>query len=252
MSVEEFEIIIEKIRPYTDYIYLHVLGEPLLHPHFEQIVTTAHKAGLHINITTNGSLIDKQKETLITHSIRQINISLHDAEENIQPDKWEEYLNSILDFSAQIANKTYVSLRLWNSTNKGSDEFNSLCLQKIASKFELDKVLLDQTANKKGLKLSNHVFLQRAPRFEWPEENNINNEYKKTCYALRDHIAILADGDVVPCCLDADAHLKLGNIFTEKLANILDKERAKAIKKGFEEGKAVESFCTGCGFAKMI
>ncbi|MEN9982776.1 MAG: hypothetical protein RI918_745, partial [Pseudomonadota bacterium] len=64
-----------------------------------------------------------------------------------------------------------------------------------------------------GLKLGEHIFLQKAPRFEWPDENGIKSQTQKNCYALRDHIAILADGQIVPCCLDADANMKLGNIF---------------------------------------
>ncbi|MDD3322133.1 MAG: radical SAM protein [Paludibacter sp.] len=252
MSLDEFQIIVDKIRPFTNYIYLHVLGEPLLHPQFEEILTIAKKADLNVNITTNGGLIEKQKETLLKHSIRQVNISLHDAEENIKPENWENYLNSILDFSVLVAEKTYISLRLWNSSNKDSEIFNDVCLSKIASTFNLNNEYLSSEIKGNGLKLSDHIFLQRAPRFDWPDEKNQSSETKKTCYALRDHIAILADGQVVPCCLDADANLKLGDIFTEELGDILEKERSRAIKKGFQEGKAVEPFCSSCGFSKMI
>ena len=114
MSPEEFQIIVDKIRPFTNYIYLHVLGEPLLHPQLEEILSIAEKAELNINITTNGGLLGKQKKALLQHNVRQINISLHDAEENIKPDKWDDYLYSIFDFSTLAAAKTYISLRLWN------------------------------------------------------------------------------------------------------------------------------------------
>ena len=74
MTVEEFTLIVEKIRPFTNYIYLHVLGEPLLHPQLNEILAVAENSGLNINITTNGSLLDKKKEILLKHTIRQINI----------------------------------------------------------------------------------------------------------------------------------------------------------------------------------
>jgi radical SAM protein with 4Fe4S-binding SPASM domain len=248
MSVEEFQKIVEKIKPFTNYIYLHVLGEPLLHPHLHEILTIAESAGLNINITTNGGLLERKKEILSNHSIRQINISLHDAEENVAPEKWGDYLQTALDYACEAATDSYVCLRLWNTTSQTSEDFNRLCLTKIASKFNLSIETLNGNTPGNGYKLSDHIFLQCAPRFEWPDENQTGTQTVKNCYALRDHIAILADGQVVPCCLDADANMKLGNIFTEELSDILSSPKAENIKKGFEQRKVVEPICATCGF----
>ena len=248
MSVDEFQLIVNKIRPFTNYIYLHVLGEPLLHPQLDEILTIAETAGLFVNITTNGGLLDRKSRMLQNHSIRQINISVHDAEENIVPEKWKDYIQSALEFAAKAAPKTYISLRLWNSSNKASSDFNTLCLNNIAEKFNLSDELLKEDIKGNGLKLSEHIFLHRAPRFEWPDKLKAGTHTKKTCYALRDHIAILAEGQVVPCCLDADANLILGNIFTEDLSDILERKRVKELKKGFEQHKVVEPLCATCGF----
>ena len=248
MSPDEFRIVVEKIRPYTNYIYLHVLGEPLLHPQLDEILTIAETANLNINITTNGGLLERKKEMLLTHSIRQVNISLHDAEENIPSEKWTDYLKSVFDFSIIASTKTYISLRLWNSSNTASEAFNTLCLNEISKKFDLSTQEITEKTKGNGLKLAEHIFLQKAPRFEWPDENGIKSQTQKNCYALRDHIAILADGQIVPCCLDADANMKLGNIFNDELSEILQSERAKNIKKGFEQRKIVEPICATCGF----
>ena len=248
MSPEEFQLVVDKIRPFTDYIYLHVLGEPLLHPRLDEIISIAENAGLNINITTNGGLFDRKQEMLLHHSIRQINISLHDAEENIAPEKWSEYFDSVFDFASKAAPKSYVCLRLWNISNENSSDFNAISLKKIADKFNLPEEKLYEKTTGNGLKLAEHIFLQRAPRFEWPDQNQVGTQTQKNCYALSDHIAILADGQVVPCCLDADANMFLGNIFTENLADILQKDRAKDIKKGFEQRKVVEPICATCGF----
>jgi len=253
MTVEEFNLIVEKICPYTNYIYLHVLGEPLLHPHLDEILGIAENNGLNINITTNGSLIEQKKQIMLSHSIRQINISLHDAEENIEAAKWENHLQKVLDFACEISPKTYVSFRLWNTSNEGSEDFNRLCLNLLARRFNhSDEFFLQTNTKGNGIKLAEHIFLQRAPRFDWPDETQTGVQITKTCYALRDHIAILSDGHVVPCCLDADASLKLGDIYTENLADILETTRAKDIKKGFEQHKVVESFCSTCGFSKLL
>jgi len=252
MTVEEFHVVVEKIRPFTNYIYLHVLGEPLLHPQLDEILTIAERSGLNINITTNGSLLERKKNILLNHSIRQINISLHDAEENISKDSWNDYIQTCLNFATLLAPKTYICLRLWNITNEKSAEFNGLCLDKIASSFNLSVELLNKETQGNGLKLADHIFLQRSPRFEWPDETNLDKQTQKNCYALRDHIAILADGQVVPCCLDADANMKLGNIYTENLQDILETQKARDIKKGFEQRKIVEPICATCGFSILL
>ncbi len=245
MSPEEFSVVVEKIRPHTDYIYLHVLGEPLLHPQLDKILSIAGNAGLNVNITTNGALIGQKQAILLNHTIRQMNISLHDAEENISHENLDNYLNTVLDFAKTISPKTYISLRLWNSTNAESESFNLKCLEKISEKFAVTVTDLQKVNN---LKLSDHIFLQKAPRFTWPDENGEKNQDRKTCYALRDHVAILSDGQVVPCCLDADANMKLGDIFTEDLSDILRKDKTISIKKGFEQRKIVEPLCATCGF----
>ena len=248
MKVDDFRLIVEKILPYTNYIYLHVLGEPLLHPDLDEILSIATSAGLNINITTNGGLLEQKKKILLQHSIRQINISLHDAEENIPPDKWTAYLDTALEFSTSFAPKTYICFRLWNSTNVTSSNFNILCLNKIAEKFKITSDSFKDEIHGNGVKIAEHIFLQRAPRFKWPNKNNQQLQTNKTCYALRDHIAILADGQVIPCCLDADANMRLGNIFTENLSVILETKKALDIKKGFEQRKVVEPLCATCGF----
>jgi len=248
MSPSEFSLIIEKIRPFTDYIYLHVLGEPLLHPQLNEILTISETAGLKINMTTNGGLLEQKKEILIEHPLRQINISLHDAEENIVSEKWEDYLNSVFDFALISAANTYLCLRLWNISNESSNKFNSFCLKKISEKFNLSEDAFVEKTKGNGLKLAEHIFLQQAPRFEWPDNKIKGTQTQKNCYALRDHIAILSDGQVIPCCLDADATMKLGSIFTQELSDILETKRAKDIKKGFEQRKIVEPFCATCGF----
>jgi radical SAM protein with 4Fe4S-binding SPASM domain len=248
MTVEEFTYVAKKIRPFTNYIYLHVLGEPLSHPYFEEILNIAHIEDFHVNITTNGSLLEKKQNYLFTHPVRQINISLHDAEENIKPSLWTHYLNTSLNFAKQVAPTTYISFRLWNSSNANSESFNSLCKKLIQQHFGLNTIEFDKLKSGSSIKLSDHIYMQAAPRFDWPNTNGEPTHTTKKCYALRNHIAILSNGSVVPCCLDAEATIHLGNIFEEELADIITKERAVRMKKGFENGQAIENFCKTCGF----
>lgn len=248
MTPEEFDVVLKKIKPFTNYIYLHVLGEPLLHPRFGEILSLAKKNGLFVNITTNGGLIPRKQEILFANPPRQINISLHDAEENIPESEWGNYLENVLDFSTKAASETYINLRLWNSGVCESENFNAFCTQKISRYFGLQYEELTKNEKDTGIKLSDHIFLQTAPRFDWPDGETKRNNQTKTCYALRDQIAILVDGTIVPCCLDADGAMSLGNIFTDNTEDVLNSERAQKIRNGFINQTITEEHCKTCGF----
>ena len=260
MAVDEFREIIRNIRPFTDYIYLHVLGEPLLHPHLDEILTIAEENNLFVNLTTNGSLISLKKEILKKHNIRLINISIHDIEENILSEKLDFYFDEALSFAKEFSAETYICLRLWNQEKDETTSFNQLCLSKIKEKLNLDFDIPFAQTKGNGLKLLPNIYLQNERRFEWQTPKSLKGDLKtaqdkkfplgnlRVCYALKDHIAILVDGSVVPCCIDADAHLRLGNIFSENLHDILNSEKALRIKNGFLQKKAVEDYCKSCGF----
>lgn len=245
MTTDEFRIIVSQIRPFTDYVYLHVLGEPLLHPQFREFLKIASEADLNVNLSTNGSLLKKHIDYLLENPVRQINISLHDAEENISKGNWSSYIQSMLDSSKILAEKSYINLRLWNQTNELSREFNQLCFEIIRSNFSLSEDFEKINPNVRNIILSPNIYLQLAPRFQWTDPEMSEN---KSCYGLHDQIAVLSDGNVVPCCIDADANLLLGNIFKENLAEILQTDKSMRIRRGFELHKAVEEWCQKCGF----
>ena len=109
MLFSEFQQILEKIKDYTKYLYFHILGEPLIHPEINEFIDYAKEKGFYVNITTNGYFIKKIEDN---KNIRQINISLHSFQGgNLD---LETYLKNIFETTDKlIANKTYVSFRLW-------------------------------------------------------------------------------------------------------------------------------------------
>ncbi|MBO5800077.1 MAG: radical SAM protein [Paludibacteraceae bacterium] len=246
VSPEDFSATLVRIKPYTDYIYLHVLGEPLLHPQIELLLEIAHKQGFKVNLTTNGSLLRSKRKILELGCIRQYNVSLHDAAENVKKENLDSYIDEVLDFASQEAERSYFSLRLWNKGAEDVAMFNRFCLNKINDFFCLDITEKDLLETR-NIKLAPHIFLQNAARFSWPGEKELNIT-NRGCYALKDHIAILSDGTVVPCCLDADASIPLGNILTENLEDILKKERVVNMLNGFRNKVVTEDICRNCGF----
>ena len=237
ITVEDFETIIKKIDKYTDYIYLHVKGEPLLHKDLDKLLDIAYKYNKKVNITTNGTLL-KDKLNILTHpAIRQINISLH-SENNK-----DNYLEDIFSSIEKLKNKIIV-LRYWTLKE---NELRTELVDKVLNYYTLSTDYVD-----KHIKIRNNLYLDRQEEFIWP---NLNNDYYNEngyCYALKDQIAILVDGTVVPCCLDSDGVINLGNIYESSFEDIMNTKRYQDIKKNFQNRKACEELCKRCSFKDRL
>ena len=245
MEVENFEKIIEKIKGYTDYIYLHLMGEPFLNKNLESFLRIAKEANIKVNITTNGTLINNVREVLIASgAIRQINISLHSFEANESKIDFYEYLNNILSFIKEANEKSEIicALRLWNIDTeelKANNNLNSKIIKTIEDTLDLDFSLSLALSEKKGIKLKDKIYLNMAEKFNWPDANISLISEEVFCHGLRDQIGILLDGTVVPCCLDSEGKIPLGNIFEEDLGEIINSKRAIDIYDGFSRRVAV-------------
>ena len=252
MSIENFEHIIKKVKEYTNLVCLHVKGEPLLHPQLEDILWIIDRYNLKTNITTNGTLL-KKNLTIIKNSnaVRQINLSLHSCLENENTDVGE-YLNNIYECVKELENTDIIiSYRLWNLKDISQNEKNEEVINFLAKKYEMQD-LKDQMTFNEWIKLKDHIFINQDTMFTWPNLNsNIINDSGR-CLALKNQVAILVDGSVVPCCIDSEGKIVLGNIFENDLENILNSERALKIIDGFEKNIIAEELCKRCGFLKRL
>ena len=117
MTVFEFEDIIKKINHLTEYIYLHIMGEPLLHAQLEELLFIAQRYNKKVIITTNGTLINEKKRILLSSpALYKIVFSIHSFEANSSEKSLENYLNSIINFCKIAGENTNIitALRLWN------------------------------------------------------------------------------------------------------------------------------------------
>ena len=248
LTVGEFRTLAEKLVPFTDYLYLHVLGEPLLHPALPEILDVAAALGLRICITTNGTLLGARGELLLAHAAQlgKVSVSLHSAEANGIPVL--SYLDEVLDFAARLGAQGVPSvLRLWNLGEKGENTENDAILAHLEQKFPKP-----WQENRRGTTLAPSVYLEWGERFDWPDLAAEDHGEIGTCYGLRDQIAVLSDGSVVPCCLDSEGDITLGNLFDQELADILAALRTMAIAEGFRRRRAVEPLCRRCGYARRF
>jgi len=254
MRPEDFRTILGKIKDHTDHIALHVLGEPLLHPELDVLLSLCQGHGLKVNLTTNGTLLPQRQGLLLASpALRQINISLHGLAELPDAPAQEAALAGVFAF-VQKAMRTplFLSLRLWNLAAAEESSHNQRILARIADFFSLAEPLADQLTPGHGLTLAPKVFLSQNARFTWPHGPAPDLGDKGTCRGLRDHVAILVDGTVVPCCLDAEADIPLGNIHTQSLADICASPRATTIRIGFTQRRLSEPLCRRCTFRQSF
>ena len=245
MSQEEFCFILDKLTNHTKYIYYHLMGEPLTHPMLCEFIKLAGKRGYKSIITTNGTLLKMRGEEILEAGVHKVNLSLHSFEHGTE-EEHSVYVQNLADFSNKAAEKgTIVVFRLWN---KGCDDGKN----DTAIKLLKEKIHGEWIDNNRGVRIRDKIYLEWGDRFEWPDSEAEIKGDKFFCYGLKDQFGILSDGTVVPCCLDSDGVINLGNIFTEDLDSILNSKRALDMTEGFRCGKASENLCKRCGYAQRF
>ena len=266
ISVEEFTHIINTTKAQGENFYLHVMGEPTAHPHFAEFLRICKENGVKVNITTNGTLLHRVGDAIIENTVRSVSVSMHSFEANSLNKDMEDYLDKIMEFCKKsIGSGITVELRLWNFDRESiydKNQLNGQIVDYLESQLELDfdlrQAMTDkfaemETSNSRkfNFRLKDRIFLGMAQHFDWPDITKEERYCDGFCYGLRNQIAILASGDVVPCCLDSEGNIVLGNIHEKSLQEIFDGERAQAIYTGFTHRKAVEPLCQTCGYMKM-
>lgn len=243
MTADEFTCLLPKLQPWTDYLYFHLMGEPLCHPLLFRFLELAGDAGFKVILTTNGSLLAKFADRLCTaKGLYKVNISLHAFEANDLTMTFEEYLRGCLEFGKQAEGNILISYRLWN--HGGADTQNDRILSALHKAFP--HTWVDEG---RGIRIGERIYLEHGDKFDWPDLNAPIQCDRIFCYGMRDHIGILCDGTVVPCCLDHEGDISLGNLFEKDLDIILGSDRAQAILGGFQTGNAPEELCRRCGYA---
>ncbi len=226
MTFSHFQKILSAIKPYTQYIYLHVKGEPLLHPEIDSIIPYAYQEGFAINLTTNATLLSQHLS--ITKYLRQINISLH-ATNDLE----------IIKIAKNISD-CIINFRVWNFNE------NKLAIALLEKEFQI------KIPHVSNFKIQNQIYVSAQNKFEWPDIHKNITPSHGYCHALKDQIAILVDGTVVPCCLDNHGDIPLGNILQQDFEQILSSEKVTNMINGFKNRICIEELCQKCEFKKKF
>lgn len=242
MSVSDFSHIINEIKPYTDYIYLHVKGEPLLNPNLDIFLDICDNNNIKVNITTNGTLLKKNFDILKKHKcLRQINVSLHSENEV------DDYFDDVFLVCKSLSEHVYISYRLWTLNDLVLDNNSREVVDNIISEYNLSPELVEKVYKEKQIKICENTYINKDNLFEWP---SMKSKYNSDgyCHGIIDHIGILVDGTVVPCCLDGDGVINLGNILSTDFVDILNSDRFISMRDNFKNNLCSEELCKKCRF----
>lgn len=238
LSAEEFDLLTDKARGKVCFLYFHLMGEPLLHPLLPQFITMAREKGFKTVLTSNGTLLHRAMNLLDTLP-HKVQLSLHSHESNARGEL-SSYMEEVMNFATQAAAKgTCVVLRLWNQG--GMDKENELVMDYIA-----EYVPRPWKERPDGFRLCDNLYLEFDRKFEWPSANASSAKREVFCKALLKQIGVLSDGSLVPCCLDHNGDVVLGNLFHQSLEEILSSPRAQAMIEGFQHHTATEALCQNC------
>lgn len=257
MDLIFFESIIEQAKAYTKEIACHVVGDPLTLSNLYDYLEIIHKHGLKAMLTTSGYFLKKHTYSTLFHPcVKQINLSLNSFNKNDTALTFDQYITPILDLcEAKLKRKEelFINLRIWNLDEAMSEHgFNRMLFGTFSKHFnfmlDLDAIYRERP---KSIRLAPKILLHFDTYFEWPSLKN-QNYGDGTCQGLQSHIAVLAGGKVVPCCLDCDGVMELGDLCKQSLKEIVNSSRALAIAAGFKENRAVEELCQKCSYKKRF
>lgn len=238
MTSEEFKEVLSKINNYTDYIYLHVKGEPLTHHNLNKILDITKEYNKKVCITTNGVFLKDRLPILKKYdNIYQINISLHS--ENNKKNYLEDIISSVNEISS------YISYRFWTLDNNKMDNKTKEYIKVLKEVYNKEEIY-------DGIKLKDKVYLSLDNKFTWPSINNDYYNEKGTCLGTKTQLAILSDGTVSVCCLDSEGVSNLGNIYLSTMEDILASDKYQNILKGFDNHKVYLDICKHCSYKERF
>ncbi len=257
MTIELFSRIIDQVGPLTDQVCFHLMGDPLVHPRLGDFLEVCGQKKVPVFLVTNGVLLRPQQAELLLHpTIRQVCFSLHSFHDNFGDQDPSRYLERIFAYTEAAFERRpdlYINYRLWNlEAPRGTGQKNREMLGRIHERFGVEINPNADVRIQKSHRITNRLYLHFDTEFTWPALDLPILGTRGTCHGLSSHFGILVDGTVVPCCLDKEAAIPLGNIGEAEILEILGQPRAQAILRGFRDGKLVEDLCQRCQYIERF
>lgn len=237
MDIEDIDDCLIQIKQFCNYIYLHILGEPLLHPEFNRILDLLDEYGMYLQLVTNGTLLDKYPDILDHACLRKLSISVHSVKDVDVSDSYFETINRLIESETDKA----IELRFYDR-NRLDDKLNAY-LDELYGRYEIK-----ETSRDGSYKLNDHTYIYFQELFRWPHiEDETISEYGY-CHGGTDMIAINVKKDVTLCCLDPLAHNAIGNLEKSSLKQILNSELYNSYLENIRNKRLIFPLCQKCSY----
>ena len=269
MNLEFFRKAVAESTHHTNLITLHILGDPLCVENLEQYLAVAKNANLKVEITTSGANLANlgDFDLLLNAPIKQVNFSLDALNELENRDFLLARIIDFCKYKRQIQSEIFVNLRIQKrARNRDLVAFLEREFGDFGVK-NLERYLCDSQGKKceSRVKLGKKIIIDFREVFAWnlkgldcfgdksPRNDKSFAEFTHgTCLALKTHIGILANGEIVPCCMDSQGILSLGNIKYTTLDLALKSKKAQEMLNGFRQNRIIEPFCKVCDYRKVF
>jgi len=260
MAPAAFEQVLLKVKDHSQWVCLHLMGEPTAHPQFAEIVERCHFYQKKVYLVTNGLLMPRHTALLQGQGFfHQINFSLQSYWDNFPDRDIKPYLESLLQVSNLVFQNephVYVNFRFWDRGHESEKSKQAIqyILEHYNLNLDVERLLAGEhfDQNRKRFLLAPRHYLHFDQRFAWPsKQSNPDYGLRGRCQALKTHAGVLVDGTVVPCCLDSEGELALGHLLENQASSfseILGGRRAQNLRHGFTQGRRLEDLCRHCDF----
>lgn len=252
MSLQNFGVILKKIRPHAKIITLHNWAEPFLNPEIAQMVKLLNKEApdAFVHISSNGVTLSQERMNKLSGArIDLLEISISGLTQDI----YEKYhknghikrvFNNIglLIKNREIEIKKLSIKYLQFEYNVVSyftlknEILKNLGLERLPSFVELNIVPGYITASVSGFEEKYSIDL---------DKNTKKTLMKQTCNFLFEQLVIRSDGEIFPCCVvPYQQSYSLGNLLAMEFDEFFSSPRYVSSRKSFLEG--TNQACNSC------
>ena len=239
MDFDLFKKIADEARDYVELLFLHLAGEPLLHPDLFRILDYCGKIGLNTSLSTNAILLNKvNSQRLIESPLKLLTLSFDGTTKGTyesirRRSNFEDTRNNIQEFlrcKANSKNAPYTAIQLIYMKENVNEVKEFI---KKWKKSNVDSVRIKPYLNYPGL----DEYLG-----ELPKKSNV-----KPCFFLWRQLAIYWDGMAVACCMDFLSKMVVGNVGRESIKEIWNGEKMVKMRQVHAQGQSGSiSLCKDC------
>ena len=234
-------------------------GEPFLHPDLFDVVAAARAKGLAVNITTNGTLINRRWDEMIASGVSSLSFSIDGLEATHddlrgQRGAWRKTMAAIERVVAHggLSPSVYFTVPHKN-VSELVDVFDAV--HQAGADFDFwpvndaeDLYLRSEQERKIFLEAVDHIgsrlpaVAARRAYYEAGLAYHQGEAGPVRCLGLVDQFGVKYTGEFLPCCVWDGSGLVLGNVNQTPLADLW---RSEAVRQ-FREGMFHEGCTAGC------